>query len=144
MKHKKKQEKALVSVQEPVRVALPDVIRPGFLPTDDLLETSLQQEVETENNIKSVSKELFNKKEVEVKTEVSHNEINNVTRLLFLEDRLLVSNVEVLIDNFLALRISKNRRSRREFVEALQTETKNTSGGGFLSKLFGGKDGGTP
>jgi hypothetical protein len=113
-----------------------------FMPNDPLLETSLSQTVESENTIKSVSKELFTHSNIDVKTEVSHDEINNLTRLRFLRDRFNVQNVDTLTQSFLALRVSKDRKSRREFIEALQSENRSSQGGNFLSKMFGGGGGG--
>lgn len=106
----------------------------------DLLEKQLSIDVETENQVKSVSKELFNRKSIDLKTDVSHDEINNLTRLRFLAERFNVKNVDLLTESFLSLRVSKNRASRREFIEALQSERREKQQGGFFSKLFGGKD----
>jgi hypothetical protein len=112
---------------------------------DALLEQSLSQEVVQETNIKTVSKELFNRQNIELKTEVSHNEINHVAKLKFLQERFGVANIDVLCDNFLALRVSKDRKSRGEFVSSLQADNKAQQGGSFLSKMFGGgTQGGQP
>lgn len=111
---------------------------------DPLLETSLQQEIESESNIKSVSKELFSHQNIDLKTEVSHDEINNITRLQFLKHRFGIQNIDVLTDTFLRLRVSKQRKSRQEFISALQTENRNAQGGGLIGKLgnmFGGNGG---
>lgn len=109
---------------------------------DDLLETNLSQEIESENNIKAVSKELFNKQNIALKTEVSHDEINNITRLRFLEEKFQIKNVSVLVNSLLELRVSKERKSRREFIDALQTENRSTNAGSFMSRFFGGGGGG--
>lgn len=109
----------------------------------DTWEDRMSGEIETDNNIKSVSKELFSKKDLDLRTEVSHDEINDVTRLRFLEERFKVRNIEPLVQSFLALRVSKDRKSRREFIEGLQTENRNASGGGFWDKFLGrGNNGG--
>lgn len=106
----------------------------------DLLETNLSRDVETDSHVKSVSRELFNRSNIDLKTEVNHDEINQVTKIRFLEDKFGIANADVLIQSFLALRVSKERKSRREFVESLQTENKNAQGGfgQAISKLFGG------
>ncbi|MEI6887617.1 MAG: hypothetical protein WCK31_05275 [bacterium] len=106
--------------------------------SDDLLETSLSQNFETENNIKTVSKELFSKTNIELKTEIDHDEINNITRLQFLKEKFMISNVDVLVQNFLKLRVSKDRKSRKEFIDALQMENRNSNAPSMMSKLFGG------
>lgn len=103
--------------------------------TTKLLEDTLQQEVIQESNIKSISKELFAKTDLEVKTELTHNEINQITKLLFLQEKLLISDVRTLIQSFLSLRISKKRQSRKEFIESLQTEQRNAQQLSVFDKL---------
>ena len=103
----------------------------------NLIENDLAMEVKQDTNVTAVSKELFNSQDVDMKTDVSHDEINNIARLLFLEQRLGVRNISVVIDKFLRLRVSKNRKSRAEFIMALNNERKNEEGG-FLTKLMGG------
>lgn len=93
--------------------------------------------MESDNQVKSVAKELFNQGQIELKTEVSHDEINNLTRLRFMRERFGIDNVETLTNSFLSLRVSKDRKSRSEFIAALQTENRNTNGGGIWSRLFG-------
>lgn len=118
---------------------------PVHNPRDALLEDNLSQEVESDNSIKSVSKELFNKESIDLKTEVTHDEINHLTRMRFLEQKFQTENIDVLINSFLRLRVSKNRKSRAEFINALQTENRNAQGSGFsLSKLFGGGSNNNP
>lgn len=109
-----------------------------------LLENTLQTEVEQEHHVKSVSKELFNKENIDLKTEVSHDEINHITKIRFLQNKFEVDNVDILLKSFLNLRVSKKRQSRREFIDALQTENRNAQGGGFMSKLFGGGNNNNP
>lgn len=115
-----------------------------FIPEDELLEHNLSRDMEQDSTIKTVSKELFSSKDIDLKTEVSHNEINQIVKLNFLKARWQVDNIEVLTDSFLRLRVSKERKSRREFVETVQLENKNAQGGGWMSKLFGGGGGGNP
>lgn len=109
-----------------------------FIPEDELLEHNLSRDMESDSNIKTVSKELFSSKDIDLKTEVSHNEINEITKINFLKARWGVDNIEVLTDSFLRLRVSKERKSRREFVETVQLEGRNQQGGSFLSRMFGG------
>jgi len=103
---------------------------------DSLLETNLSQEVEAENNIKTVSKELFNEKSIELKTEVSHDEINHITKLQFLRDKFGISNVDVLTLSLLKLRVSKDRKSRNEFVQTVSAERQQNNGN-FMSRMLG-------
>ncbi len=102
-----------------------------------LLESNLGSEIESDSHVKSVSKELFTNNAIFLKTEVSHDEIPNITRILFLRDRFGVQNMDTAINSFLSLRVSKDRKSRKEFIESLQSENRNAQGGGWVSKLFG-------
>lgn len=104
--------------------------------TDPLLENSLGVTLEQDNNIKSVSKELFSGEgEIDLKTEVSHDEVNMITKLRFLELKAELSNVDLLIDSFLKLRVSMARKSRQEFINALRSEDEGVQSSGVLSKL---------
>lgn len=110
---------------------------------DDLLETNLQTEVESENAIKSVSKELFNRGNIDLKSEVSHNEVNHISKIRFLDTTFGVKNMDSVIDSFLSLRVSLQRKSRHEFIDALQTERRNATGGNWVQRMFqrGGNNG---
>jgi hypothetical protein len=103
-----------------------------------LIENDLSMDVQEQNNIQSVSKELFNRDNIDLKTEVSHDEINHISRLRFLQKKYGIQNVDVIIDSFLTLRVSKSRKSRAEFIKALNNETETESGKGFWSKILGG------
>lgn len=113
-----------------------------FPSPDPLLENQLNVQLEPETHIKSVSKELFSVGDIDLKTEVTHNEINAITKLRFLQNKFGVANINNLIDSLLSLRVSKARKSRREFIDSLQAERRNEQGGNFLSKIFGGGGGG--
>ncbi|MFB6089159.1 MAG: hypothetical protein ABEK36_05255 [Candidatus Aenigmatarchaeota archaeon] len=71
-------------------------------------------------------KELFESKDVEVKTELSSEQVMIISRLKILGEKLKTkydSNmVNNLIDNFLKLQISKDRASRKEFVSSFQSK----------------------
>jgi hypothetical protein len=113
-----------------------------FPTPEPLLENQLNVQMEQETHIKSVSKELFSVGAIDLKTEVTHNEINAITKLRFLENKYGVSNINTLINSLLALRVSKGRKSRREFIDSLQAERRNEQGGNWMTKLFGGGGGG--
>lgn len=145
MKKKKASKELAVLPELPVveEFLPPAMIEPQATTKDmqnnpGLLENTLQSEVEQEHHVKSVSKELFNKENIDLKTEVSHDEINQITKIRFLQDKFEVANVNILLKSFLNLRVSKKRQSRREFIDALQTENRNAQGGGFFSRLFTG------
>lgn len=109
----------------------------GLLRPAELLEHSMAENVESDNTIKNVSKELFSHLNVDTKTEVSDEEIILLTKLRFLRDRYHIKNVDGIIQSFLTLRISKGRKSRDEVIKALQAEGQHQQAG-FFSKMFGG------
>lgn len=104
--------------------------------------------IEHEDSIKSVAKQLFTHDVIDLKTDISHNEINNLTRLRFLQEKFKVGKQDRAIDNvinsFLRLRVSKDRKSRAEFIAALQTENRNTQGGSIWSRMLGAGGGSQP
>ena len=102
-----------------------------------LLEEQLGLRTESENSIKSVSKELFSSDKIDVKTELSGDEINMVTKLRFLEERFALGNMDTLINSLLRLRVSKNRKSRDEFIKALNSENQQEDGQNFFKKMMG-------
>lgn len=136
------QESPQITSYEPQSIELvPEPSQAAPLQRGRLIEDNLSQTVETDSSIKTVAKELFNRTNIDLKTEVTHDEINQITKLRFLQVKFGVSNVDVLIHSLLGLRVSKNRKSRGEFVNIVQTENRNQQSGGLGSKLaaaFGG------
>lgn len=112
-------------------------VRPVDMSTE---EADLQYGMpEEQNHIKSVSKELFSGDNIDTKTQLSHNDINNITRLRFLSEKFGVENVDVLTNSMLTLRVSMNRKSREEFIASLQTENRNQQGGTWVERLLGAR-----
>lgn len=139
-KEKKEVQQAFLTTEEFIPETALEPIIASTQPTrrsSGLLEDDLQSEVESEHHVKSVAKELFNKENIDLKTDVSHDEIMQITKIRFLETSFRVENVDVLLKSFLNLRVSKERKSRKEFVDTLQTENRNQQGMGFGAKLSG-------
>lgn len=89
------------------------------------------------NTESSILKELFSGKNFKTKTEINDDEISIISRLYIMgkiTKRPLINNI---LDEFLTLRISKNRQSRKEFVEA-QKERQHQENKGLFGGLFGG------
>jgi hypothetical protein len=107
----------------------------------ELIEEGLNYNVEEDNEIKAVSRELFTKKEIDVKTEVSYNEINQISKIRFLENKFEIKNVQPLLESFLSLRVSMNRKSRLEFIKAIKGEEDMAETRlGKLKRFFGAKE----
>ena len=99
---------------------------------------------EQKNHVQSVSKELFDDKKIDLRTEVNDEEIKNLSRLRFIGKHFKCKTMDVVIDSFLTLRVSKDRKSRAEFITALQTERSNNEDGQTartMQKLFGSREG---
>ena len=87
------------------------------------LESFISEQVKEEKE----SKELFNKKDVEVRTELSEEETSIIARLKFLCNHLELTELDKTLTYLMELRISKNRKSRKEFIDSVKRET-NISG----------------
>jgi len=95
---------------------------------EDLINKSVKEEKE--------SKELFSKKDIEVKTDISEEETSIIARLMFLCDELQLDNFRKAIIKLMELRVSKGRKSRKEYIEALKKDNQ------FMGLNHGGNIGG--
>lgn len=94
---------------------------------DDMIidKTSPDYTIKQTDRIEGVSKELFTGgPEIDLKSEVTKDQIVMITKLRFLQSKAALTNVQVLIDSFLTLSVSKDRKSRIEFIQAVNGETK--------------------
>jgi len=89
------------------------------------------------------SKELFNKEDIEIKTDISEEETSIIARLKYLGDTLELKGFNDVIRYLLELRLSKGRKSRKEFIDSLKrTEgfspnmNGNNNMGGFANGRF--------
>jgi len=82
------------------------------------------------------SKELFSKEDIEVKTDINEEETSIIARLKFLCDELNLKNFEKSLTYLMELRVSKGRKSRKEFIDSIKKE------GQFLGMNGGGNTGG--
>jgi len=81
---------------------------------EDIISTSVKEEKE--------AKELFSKKDIETKTDVSRAETSIIARLKFLCDELGLENFRKALIYLMELRASKDRKSRKEYIDALQKQ----------------------
>lgn len=102
-------------------------------------ETSLDeiftQEAQTQgDNVK----ELFGEKNVKARTDLSPKQISNIARAYYLAKMCKMPEIKTLLDEFITLRISKDRKSRSEFVEGLKAKIDNgiASAGQMLRGQF--------
>ena len=78
-------------------------------------------------------KELFDISDIEGKTELSSEQVMIIARMKILADRLKkvykLNDTGELIQHFLTLQISKDRKSREEFVSSFQSKNDQKMGG---------------
>lgn len=84
-----------------------------------------------------IAKELFISDRIDLRTEVTKDEINLITKLRFLDKRLGLENVDLLLDSFLNLRVSLDRKSRGEFIRALTPNSAGEPPKSGWRRLFG-------
>jgi hypothetical protein len=93
---------------------------------------------ENESAVKE-AKQLFSSNEPATRTELEERDIKIIMKLLFYERLTKTGLIEKLVNDFLVLRISKNRQSRKEFVEALRNSLVQESRINSLEKFVGGR-----
>jgi len=102
------------------------------------LEKFINKNVKEEKD----SKELFSKEDVEVKTDISEEETSIIARLKFICDELKLDNFRKSLIYLMELRISKGRKSRKEFIDSLRHDNhfnpngNNNNIGGFTNGRF--------
>lgn len=102
---------------------------------DSLNDMFVSETNDPANNVR----ELFDEKTVKAKTDLNARQISKIARAYYLCDILQMPEIKVLLNNFLTLRISKDRKSRAEFVEGLKAKLDNAvaTAGGFMRGQFG-------
>lgn len=95
---------------------------------------------DTNQNPNDVVKEIFSIKDVKAKTDLSAAQISKISRAYYLAKILEMPELKDLLDEFITLRISKDRKSRSEFVEGLKAKIDNNIMGGMnMRQQFGGR-----
>lgn len=101
------------------------------------LENMFSGEGQTESGI---LKELFNTKNIKVKTELTADQVSIVSRLELMAKITKRPYLQIILEEFITLQVSKDRKSRMEFVEAHKDRNQQQSKG-ILSGLLGGGNG---
>lgn len=87
-----------------------------------------------------VVKHVFSAKDPKVKSDLSPRQISICARLYFQAELCGLPELARVVDEFIILRISKERKSRNEFVEAFKmSNNMNTFGGGMMGGMMGGR-----
>jgi hypothetical protein len=89
-------------------------------------EESIRTEISA--SAKTGSKELLTGDDIDLKTELNHKEIIAASRLLFMSERYEMPVFTHFVTNYLRLKVSKDRKGRREYIEGLHAEEKKEAG----------------
>lgn len=102
--------------------------------------------LKNDNNSTAIaSKELFKSENIELRTDINDEEIINITKLKFnnkiLQKHKLKPVFEDYINDFMKLKVSKDRKSRGEFVSINKTNNTDEviNGMGNLSNIMGNR-----
>jgi hypothetical protein len=97
---------------------------------------------ETTNN-ENPAKELFEVRgDIRTRTELTKKQVSSVVKLKYLSNELMFPELSAIAENFMYCQVSKDRKSRAEFVDTMKGQNEMNQGGGFFSKfrgLFGGQ-----
>jgi len=108
-------------------------------PKEEILnmDDMFSNELAGENDI---LKELFSSEGIKTRTDLSERQVSIVARLNFMSRYIDHDNLGIMIREFLELRVSKDRKSRKEFVESLKASNDNKGGANVFNRMFGAKE----
>ncbi len=86
---------------------------------EDSIESMFRNE--QQNNQNDV-KELFHEDKVKARTDISPRQIKLITKAYYLAEITGMTEIKKILNDFLTLSISKDRKSRAEYVQALQSK----------------------
>lgn len=93
-----------------------------------------------DNVTKYMVKELFKSENIDLKTDLTDKEITALTRIYYLAMKLNISGLKNLLDKFIRLRVSKDRKGRNEVVEMMKAEAQIRNQPNQFQQLFGGQN----
>lgn len=82
------------------------------------IEKIIKNQVKEENPVK----ELFNKDDIELKTELNEEEISIIARLKFLCDELGLDNFRKSLFYLMELKVSHKRKGRKEYLDGIKRD----------------------
>ena len=86
---------------------------------DDSIESMFRNE---QNANQNDVKELFHEDKVKARTDISPRQIKLITKAYYLAEITGMPQIKHILNDFLTLSISKDRKSRAEYVQALQAK----------------------
>lgn len=97
------------------------------------IEEELTRQISGEQN---ESKELFDNKNIRTRTELSDEEIVYATKLRYMAVKFNLPIYDVILQEFMEMRLSRKRKSRSEYIESMKQKMQNMFGNmGFNNGL---------
>ena len=136
-KKKNVREGKIPITKEPVRSADTEFTKEltvfpqhNSMPIDEMFSQEMGMK-----NPSDVVKELFSVQDIKTKTDLSEKQVSKIARVFYLADFLDMPELKTLMTEFITLRVSKDRKSREEFVNAFKSDRDSKQG--FMSGLMG-------
>lgn len=104
---------------------------------DDLDSLTTINEEDEESEKDKVLKLLMDKKDIGLKTELSDQEIMEISKLLVIADRIESDALKQFLKTFQLLRVSKQRQGRKEIIASLKDEESRDKMGFFANFMDG-------
>lgn len=105
------------------------------------LADDFEDMLEGENEDLQVVKELFTEEALAMKTDLDNREIRGLSQIAFMYERYEIPALKTWAHEFMKLRVSRNRKGRAEFIEAVRRKVTSPFGfgGGGLMGGFKGR-----
>jgi len=105
------------------------------LDEDDSIENMFRADI---NNNQHEVKELFGLEKIKAKTDISQRQVKLITKAFYLAQITGMKEIYGILDDFLVLSVSKDRKSRSEYVEGLKAKIESAmNSGNNLRGQFG-------
>lgn len=91
--------------------------------TDDSIEAMFREE---QNQNQNDVKEIFGEHRVKARTDLTSRQIKLITKAYYLAKLTGLNEINNILLDFMTLRISDSRQSRKEYVEGLKAKIDNT------------------
>lgn len=97
---------------------------------DDSIENMFRNE---QANMQNDVKELFHEDRVKARSDISSRQVKLITRAFYLAKITGMPEIQSILKDFLTLSISKDRKSRLEYVEGLKAKIDNAISQGTMN-----------
>lgn len=101
---------------------------------DDSIEQMFRNDI---NSSQHEVKEIFSLEKIKAKTDISTRQVKLITKAFYLAQITGMKEIYGILDDFLVLSVSKDRKSRLEYVEGLKAKIESAMSGNNLRGQFG-------